>query len=236
MIGFGRHTLFGMAVLAATGVPYALSNLAEKPGHATEPVEPGSSPATEQPLSSGSAPMQPAQPIADLAPPPSQPLEGPQVVDLAEVFRFDVSPSWLTQRWPRVMSSRHEGGLLGYRVLLVTGTKESDLAGPLTYYFDTAQQVQRIRFQGTTGDFRPLVRHLTNQFGMVRQQSNNPAEQLYEIRRDGRLASQLRIVTASILDAATPTAHFQVELTLARPSDSRLFSEAPAALRGIRWP
>jgi hypothetical protein len=134
------------------------------------------------------------------------------------------------------MNRRQDGGLLAYRVLLVTGAKESDLAGPLTYYFNSSQKLEQIHFQGTTGDYRPLVQHLTSQYGLVRRQTANPAEQVYEIRRDGKAVSQLRIVTASFLEAAMPTARYHVELTLARPSDHRWFSEAKPVLEGIRWP
>lgn len=237
MVGFGRHTLFGMAVLAATGVPYALSNLAGERAREGRSAE--SDPLAEAPrlpvASSDGAPN-PVQLMAASVQPPVQPLEGPQVVDLAEVLRFDIAPAWLVQRWPRVMSTRHDGGLQAYRVLLVTGMKESDLAGPLTYYFNPSQQLERIRFQGATGDCRPLVQHLTSRFQMSRQSTADPAEQLYVVKRDGKVVSQLRVVTASFLDASMPTARYHVELSLARPSEHRWFSEAGPALGGIRWP
>jgi len=53
-------------------------------------------------------------------------------------------------RWPRVSAGLAELQLQGYRVPLVSGTTANDLAGALTYYFNSRQQVQRITFQGTT--------------------------------------------------------------------------------------
>jgi len=59
-------------------------------------------------------------------------LAGPPVSDLNDVIRFDVSPGWVTSRWPRVTTTLAESGMEGLRVPLVTGTKVDDLAGGLT--------------------------------------------------------------------------------------------------------
>jgi hypothetical protein len=58
---------------------------------------------------------------------PKTPLEGAPVADLAEVLRFDVTPGWVISRWPRVSTGGPHLQLQGYRVPLVTGTKESDI-------------------------------------------------------------------------------------------------------------
>lgn len=79
-------------------------------------------------------------------------VEGTPVRDLAEVFRFDVTTDWILRHWPRVSTGLAQLQLQGYRVPLVTGTGEADLAGSLTYYFNARQKVQRITFCGTTGD------------------------------------------------------------------------------------
>ena len=76
---------------------------------------------------------------------------------LAEVLRFDVSPRWVTDRWPRVSTVHVQPDLEGLRVPLVTGTMASDLLGSLTYYFDRQQRVRRITLHGHTGDERMLV-------------------------------------------------------------------------------
>ncbi len=81
----------------------------------------------------------------DPAAPPRPPthVEGVPPQTLEEVLRFDISPDWIIERWPRVSSGLSELDLQGYRVALVTGTAESDLAGSLTYYFNKKNQVDR---------------------------------------------------------------------------------------------
>ncbi len=141
----GKHALFGMAVAAALGVPYVLS---DQVGKVSQPQSAAGGAAAAAANSHGLPALGHD----------SAPLEGPAVTDLAEVIRFDITPSWLTGRWPRVMNARHEAGSLqAYRVPLVTGHKAEDLAGALTYFFTEDQKVQRIEFQGQTGDARPLI-------------------------------------------------------------------------------
>ena len=65
--------------------------------------------------------------------------------------------AWVLARWPRVSTRLANLDLQGYRVPLVSGTADGDLAGSLTYYFNSQQRVQRITFIGSTGDARPLV-------------------------------------------------------------------------------
>ena len=57
---------------------------------------------------------------------------GPTVSDFAEVFRFDLSPADIRQRWGRVSAGLSDTRYQGYRVPLVTGTEPTDLAGRLT--------------------------------------------------------------------------------------------------------
>ena len=64
---------------------------------------------------------------------------------------------------------------------MLTGTAEDDLAGAMTYYFDPRQKVQRITFQGTTGDPGKLIRLLTEQFRFGRHLTNNPGLFRYEV-------------------------------------------------------
>src|SRR5687767_3347320 len=119
----GRNTLFGTAVMAALGVPFALSDK-EEPSPAEAKLNPSDTSAVTQDATGRLLPSRTDR----------SPLEGPAVADLAEVLRFDITPAWLTQRWPRVMNARHAAGSLqAYRVPLVTGAKPTDLAGSLTY-------------------------------------------------------------------------------------------------------
>ena len=105
--------------------------------------------------------LKPGDQSADPFLAPSHPaalsVEGDRTPGLAEVLRFDVSPAWVLQRWPRVSTDLAVLQLHGYRVPLVTGTNQNDVAGSLTYYFNPSQQVQQITLRGTTGDPRAII-------------------------------------------------------------------------------
>jgi hypothetical protein len=144
---------------------------------------------------------------------------GPTVRDFGEVFRFDVTTAWVLGRWPRVSAGLGELDLQGYRVALVTGSSVEDLAGSLTYYFNPQQKVQRIFFQGTTGDARKLVAFLSRQYKFVRNITDDPSLYLYEVKWNGKPVSELRITTARIIRADNPRARFEVRLVLERPHE-----------------
>ena len=97
------------------------------------------------------------------------PMEFLQTTNLAEIFRFDVNPNWVKNRWPRVSTAPNEPGLHGMRVALVTGTNRNDLQGSLTYHFDTNQRLQRISFHGWTGDTARLLELMTQTFDLRSQ-------------------------------------------------------------------
>ena len=103
-------------------------------------------------------------------------LEGTPTPAMAEVLRFDISPAWVLQRWPRVSTDLARLQLHGYRVPLVTGTSQSDVAGSLTYYFNPGQQVQQITLRGTTGDPRALISFLSNATAMCAVRITIPAD------------------------------------------------------------
>ena len=146
-------------------------------------------------------------------------LEGTPTQNLAEVLRFDVSSGWVLRRWPRVSTGLAELPLHGYRVPLVTGTAETDLAGSLTYYFNAQQQVQRIGFQGATGDPRELIRLLSDRYKFARRLTNDPGVFVYEVADPaGRPKSVLRIQSAPVIKSSEPRRRFEVELMLERPN------------------
>lgn len=146
---------------------------------------------------------------------PKAPLEGAPVADLAEVLRFDVTPGWIMNRWPRVSTGGAHLQLQGYRVPLVTGTEETDIAGSLTYYFNAQQRVQRITFSGTTGDGKKLVGLLTTRYGFIRRPTNDPGLFIYEFAHaDGRTKSLLKITSAQTIKASDPHRRFKVQLLL----------------------
>jgi hypothetical protein len=231
----GRNALFGTAVMAALGVPFALSDKQDESStpaaarDAAAAARSGSRETSESGILTSSTTARSAE---------AAPLEGPAVANLAEILRFDITPAWLTQRWPRVMNARHASSALqAYRVPLVTGGKASDLAGSLTYYFDEQQKLQRIQFQGQTGDADPLADFLARQYGFERRMSGDPGQIVYSVRRDGKAVSQLTIQTSPLIDASAPQSRFRVELVLQRPSEHRMFSNAAGhRFDSHRWP
>ena len=141
-------------------------------------------------------------------------INAPPVVEMADALRFDVTASWILGRWPRVTAGLPDAGLQGYRVALVSGTRDDDLAGALTYYFNKNHVCQRITFQGTTGDARKLIAMLTTRFGFERQTSDDPGVYLYQIRWNGRATSELQVRPARVIRASAPTARFEVLLAM----------------------
>jgi hypothetical protein len=128
---------------------------------------------------------------------PTVPLLTPQ-----QLFRFDVTPSWIVNNWPRVTTQLTEGELEGLRVTVVTGTGVQDLTGSLTYYFDKQQQLQRILFRGYTGDPRPLVALLSQQYGL--KLDPELGAWVLTARWNGSPTHLLHIQHVPIVDAGNP--------------------------------
>jgi len=153
-----------------------------------------------------------------LAQAPAYPGDEAPVYELAEVLRFDVSPGWVVQRWPRVSAGLAQIQLQGYRVPLVTGTREGDLAGSLTYYFNPRQQLQRVTFHGNTGDPRELVALLSSRFGFRRRLTNDPGVFLYEtLDATGKPISFLWIRLAPVVKAEQPLERYEVAFLIEQP-------------------
>jgi len=146
-------------------------------------------------------------------------IEGAPVSDLGELLRFDVNPGWILQRWPRVSTGLSYMQLQGYRVLMVTGTKDTDLAGSLTYYFNAQQKVQRITFHGATGDPQLLIRLLTSRHAFARRLTNDPGLVVFEApQEDGRRTSLLKLTSVGVVKSSDPRRRLKVELAMERPS------------------
>ncbi len=145
-------------------------------------------------------------------------VEGPPVNDLGEVFRFDISTGWIMNRWTRVTTGLPQLQLQGYRVSLVTGTANNDIAGSLTYYFTPSQHLQTITFNGTTGDATKLIGFLSKKYGFARRVANDAGLFVYEVPTpDGKAQSILRIRTNGILKANEPYQRFHITLVIERP-------------------
>jgi hypothetical protein len=144
-------------------------------------------------------------------------VEGNTQQTLEEVLRFDITPDWVINRWPRVSTGLSELDLPGYRVALVTGTADSDLAGSLTYYFNKKNQVDRIIFHGTSGDPRQLVTLVTSRYDLKKQKSDDPSLTLFQRKWFGQSKSELRIRPAAVVRSDAPYARYEIEMAIKRP-------------------
>ncbi len=147
-------------------------------------------------------------------PPPETQVEGSTPQTLEEVLRFDITPTWIVEHWPRVSTGLSELDLQGYRVALVTGTGDSDLAGSLTYYFNKKKEVERIIFHGASGDPRRLVALVTSRYELKQQKSDDPALTLFQRTWFGKSVSELRIRPAAVVRSDTPHARYEIELAI----------------------
>ncbi|MEM7475255.1 MAG: DUF6690 family protein [Planctomycetota bacterium] len=126
---------------------------------------------------------------------------------LSEVVRFDISPSWIPQRFPRVSTVLAETQLDGVRVPLVTGTNATDLAGSLTYYFDRYKRVQRITIHAVTGEPSRFVAELQHAYQM--QQQPVLGGELYLKKWNGRPTSLVYTSASSVITADQPLNRYQ---------------------------
>ena len=149
--------------------------------------------------------------------------------DLSSVLRFDVYPNWVKANWERVAVVPGDFGMEGLRVPLVTGNGSADLSGSMTYYFDERHQVQRICFQGWTGDASPLVSYLVSNHGFAALKTEQAG--LYAKKSWGKPHSVLRLGHPPIVDRSRPQQQVFVFLELNHPQGNLpLGMEAKRAL------
>ncbi|MGI8979601.1 MAG: DUF6690 family protein [Pirellulaceae bacterium] len=162
---------------------------------------------------------------------------GAPACDIPEAFRFDVSPQWITARWPRVTTVLAETDLQGLRVPLVTGPRPDDLAGSLTYYFDKRHEVKRIAFQGNTGDERRLVAFLTQYYGLKPVPTLGAG--LYMTKLHGKPLSTLHLTWPPVVAMDKPTNRCEIVLELNRADAGGASSQVRELLeydrRAKRW-
>ncbi len=138
-------------------------------------------------------------------------------INLEGVLRFDVSPRWVLDSWPRVSTTRIDGPLDGLRVPLVTGTGPTDVVGSLTYYFDQHQQVQRIALDGIVGDERAVVAVVTRIFQLQPEPAAGTG--VFLAKWNGQPTSALLIHRMPVVSAEHPLQKFSFTLELNRPSN-----------------
>ncbi len=136
----------------------------------------------------------------------------PVVHSLQEVLRFDISPGWVMQRFPRVTTVLADTQLDGLRVPLITGTTPSDIAGTLTYSFDRFQRLQRVTVHGTTGDATRFIAELQQLFQM--QQVPSLGGVLYMLSWNGQPTSIVHVEPAAVIYGDSPYSRFNLLIEL----------------------
>jgi hypothetical protein len=144
-------------------------------------------------------------------------------------LRFDVTREWVYRSWDRKSAGPTDVGLFAVRVPLVSGTQSASLAGSLTYYFNTQNQVEHISFRGRTGDPSRLIRFLmqTHQFQPVAAPTG---EQVFHVTDRKGVRSELRTRPEPIVASASALGSHTVELELARPGSKRYLPPRPSLL------
>ncbi|MDO4570986.1 MAG: hypothetical protein Q4D38_11415 [Planctomycetia bacterium] len=116
--------------------------------------------------------------VEQMPTPPLKSPGGPPVSNFLEIFDFSIDPDWVLARWTQV-SNVGPLSTRGYRVPLSTGPDKTDLVGSLTYYFNARLEVEKITFEGYTGDISRLVITL-RRFDMSKKITSDPNIELYE--------------------------------------------------------
>lgn len=196
---------------AAIGGPYvAYENL----GVGGQPVEKSSDPGgSADEIATGyltSAPSAGSSSGAPAVMPQFRPISA-----LSEVVRFDVSPSWVPQRFPRVSMVAADPRLDAMRVPLVTGTNPNDLAGTLTYYFDRYKRLQRVTVHALSGDPSRFVAELQHTYQLQQQPSLGGG--LYIRKWNGLPTSIVYTAPAPVITADEPYSRYQFFLEINQP-------------------
>lgn len=147
---------------------------------------------------------------------PAQGQAAARMIDFREFFRFDATPDWVVQKYSRVSTVSSSRDLDGYRAPLVTGTSLKDLSGTITYYFDRFQKVQRIQFQGYTGDPQPLVYLMTQYYYFAPKPILGG--QLYVVAWNANPTGVMEITRANVVFSANQANSFKVFLEINQPS------------------
>jgi hypothetical protein len=217
-----KRFLFVILMGAAIGLPYVVTSSPEWWNRLTGSTEAAAdsksvAPAFDAKAGGPLVAVTSKYPGATNSPAKPRGVEGTPSQDLAEFLQFDGTPAWVMSRWPRVTAGLAAPDLQGYRVPLVTGTREDDLAGSLTYYFDKTQHVALIIFHGTTGDPSKLVALFTSRYNFEPQQAPDPSLHLYQVKWNGKPKSELKIRPVRVVRADQPNARYEVDFAMKRP-------------------
>jgi hypothetical protein len=218
---FKRAILTAGVLGAAVGVPYIATEWSKLKASVTgQSASDAESSAFQRPKGAGHSTAAQQIYVPEVDPRTGKPARSEEipVVDLSEAFRMNVTQSWVMGRWPRVSAGLPDATLHGLRVPLISGMRDDDLAGALTYYFTASQKCAKITFSGTTGDPRRAASFMKEKFGFRPFTSNQPGVERYEIRWNGKSHSELLIHPAAVVKSANPLARYEVQLVISDPS------------------
>ena len=223
-----RPLMIASLLGASIGVPYAITHTdsAEGVGSGWLFESPAASATEDQRAAALVSPEKlriPVESPGSLIYSSPAPLEGLRVHSIEQVLRFDITKEWVYQNWARKSTGLADASLFGVRVPLVTGTGMTDLAGSLTYNFNAQNLVEHISFRGRTGDTSRLVQFLVRTYEF-KPKPAPVGEQLFQVERSGRVQSELRTRTDSVLWSTSPHTSFAVELELVRPGINRFLT------------
>ena len=142
-------------------------------------------------------------------------LSGYQISDLSQLMRFDISPEWVIGRFTRVSTVLAEMNLKGLRVPIVTGIRSDDVAGTLTFYFDSMNRLQRLTFHGFTGDPNRFASAMVGNFGLQRERALEAGA--FTKRWNGRPTHFMRLTHAPVVYADAVHQKYTVFLELNHP-------------------
>jgi hypothetical protein len=213
---FGRSSMFMLLLAGTVAVPYVASNSADLRESAAKyvPALAADSDDDAAPDASSALPTPALAATVASTATASAATDLTDIAEMDEVFRLDVTPVWVMSRWTRVSTQLAALGEQGYRVPLVTGSREDDLAGALTYYFTPEHHLRRITFSGTTGDPKRFVRLLNDRFEFEQKIGPGATTFTYESNISSSEPSTLHIRPARVVRANAPHARFSVELEM----------------------
>ena len=160
---------------------------------------------------------------------PKPSLCGPDAPCMSQLINFDATPAWVMNNWQRVSTRLADFDLEGLRVPVMTGTSVQDLVGSMTYYFDRRQTLQRVMFDGYTGEPSPLVQIMQDKYQLKAEPWLGAG---FYTKRDGgqKIASVMRVMHAPVVRASDAARRFGVEFELNRPESQFGLSDHFASL------
>ncbi|MCA9216122.1 MAG: hypothetical protein KDB27_23805 [Planctomycetales bacterium] len=160
--------------------------------------------------------------IAALLKPPVQPkskVVEPVVTPIPDLLRFDITPNFVMQRWPRVSGGLPDLKYQGLRVPIMTGTSSYDIYGSASYFFNRSHQLERIGLHGYTDDPEPLIQFVTNTYRLREYAATG--QRLFLAYFKGQPLSVLRVQRTNNTDKPA----MQVLLEINAPVEGASLSE-----------